>query len=83
MTAKLAHAGYVVVAIARKQSTELARLKGEHRGKLRFIAWDLGENSSLGERARKCASFMAGSGVWLITPASVRRVCCRPCRTAG
>jgi len=66
------------VAIARKQSSELARLEGEHRGRVRFIAWDLGETGSLGELARKVRELHGG--VWLIMPASVRR--CRPYRTA-
>ena len=62
MTAKLAQAGYGVVAIARKQSTELARLEGEHTGRVRFIAWDLGETGSLGELARKVRELHGG--VW-------------------
>jgi 3-oxoacyl-[acyl-carrier protein] reductase len=53
MAATLARAGYDVVAIARKQSAELARLEVEQAGRVRFVAWDLGEIGSLGELARK------------------------------
>ena len=53
ITRALAQAGYAVVAIARKQSHELARLESEHSGRVRFVAWDLGETGSLRELARK------------------------------
>jgi 3-oxoacyl-[acyl-carrier protein] reductase len=62
MTATLARAGYDVVAIARKQSAELARLEGEQAGRVRFVAWDLGETGSLGELARKVRELHGG--VW-------------------
>ena len=62
MTATLARAGYDVVAIARKQSAELASLEGEQAGRVRFVAWDLGETGSLGELARKVRELHGG--VW-------------------
>jgi len=62
MTATLARAGYDVVAIARKQSAELARLEVEQAGRVRFVAWDLGETGSLGELARKVRELHGG--VW-------------------
>jgi 3-oxoacyl-[acyl-carrier protein] reductase len=62
MTATLARAGYDVVAIARKQSAELARLEGEQAGRVRFVAWDLGETGSLGELARKVRELHGG--IW-------------------
>ncbi len=82
MTATLARAGYDVVAIARNQSTALAKLEGEHTGRVRFIAWDLGETGSWASSRRRCASFMAESGVWLTMPASERQACCQRYRTA-
>src|SRR5215471_2253140 len=62
MTATLARAGYDVVAIARKKSAELASLEGEQAGRVRFVAWDLGETGSLGELARKVRELHGG--VW-------------------
>jgi 3-oxoacyl-[acyl-carrier protein] reductase len=62
MTATLARAGYDVVAIARRQSAELARLDAEQAGRVRFVAWDLGETGSLGELARKVRELHGG--VW-------------------
>jgi 3-oxoacyl-[acyl-carrier protein] reductase len=53
MASTLAHAGYGVVAIARKESAELKKLCAEHVGKVRFQSWDLAQISSLGTLAKK------------------------------
>jgi 3-oxoacyl-[acyl-carrier protein] reductase len=62
MTATLARAGFDVVAIARKRSAELAALEGEQAGRIRFVAWDLGETGSLGELSRKVRELHGG--IW-------------------
>src|SRR5260221_3900639 len=52
MAATLASTGYGVIAIARKESAGLAKLTCQHSGKVRFLAWDLADITSLGALAK-------------------------------
>jgi 3-oxoacyl-[acyl-carrier protein] reductase len=52
MAETLARAGYGVIAVARRDSAELARLRAAHGEKVRFQPWDLSDIASLAELAR-------------------------------
>ena len=52
MVETLARAGHGVIAVARKESAELAALRAAHQGAVHFQAWDLGNIATLGDLAR-------------------------------
>jgi 3-oxoacyl-[acyl-carrier protein] reductase len=62
MADALVRADYRVVAIARKESAELAKLASTHSGQLHFQPWDLSDVGSLGELAKTVRT--AHGGVW-------------------
>ena len=52
MVETLARAGHGVIAVARKESAELAALRTAHAGAIHFQAWDLANIATLAELAR-------------------------------
>lgn len=71
MAAGLARAGYAVIAIARKESAEIARLASEHPGGIRFCAWDLADIASLGALAKTVRELTSGTLWGLVNNAGI------------
>ena len=71
MTMTLARAGYGVIAIARKESAEIARLTNEHSGAVRFCAWDLADITSLGALAKTVRELASGTLWGLVNNAGI------------
>jgi len=71
MTVTLVHAGYSVIAIARKESAEIARLISEHPDKVRFCAWDLADITSLGALAKTIRELASGTLWGLVNNAGI------------
>jgi 3-oxoacyl-[acyl-carrier protein] reductase len=71
MAASLVKAGYGVIAVARKESAELAELASGHNGRLHFQAWDLADLASLGELARTLRRTHGGALWGLVNNAGI------------
>jgi 3-oxoacyl-[acyl-carrier protein] reductase len=71
MATCLVEAGYGVIAVARKESAELAKLAAGHKGKLHFQAWNLAETASLGELARTLRKAHGGALWGLVNNAGI------------